>query len=254
MTPPTVSPDMTPVYSGFIVVTNNNDVFNVPYVGQPFDLETANLIAPIVPYSRKYPDASGSYVSLWGKHSPSNSEIQAPDDNFISYYSRITEFSMANWIYSLIDAPGMYPHLALLTYPTHPTSISDIQSFSLSGLSYPTFVFGTTNICDYLRLDIVPANTSFVPDKYGFDPNVTHDDLVYPDLPLTTVAGLEIIGTLQDYGYGPWARSEFVSLSWIDSSVPNADYRVVMRILRSGGDYEDPKAWQTWMSAIVRVV
>jgi hypothetical protein len=123
----------------------------------------------------------------------------------------------------------------------------------MTGYAYPYFIFETTYDCDQIRYDILPANTSFVPDKYGFDPTVTHSDLVYPNMTSTTVAGLDILGTARDYGYGPWTRLEVVTFPSKDATLPKTDYRLVLRVLRSGGDFDDAKAWQTWLSAIMSV-
>jgi hypothetical protein len=184
-------------------------------VGQPYNISKVNLIADVVPYPRKYA-VNGSMISL-------------------------------------IQAPGIYNGFQFLSIPSTPDA--GRATFSMAGgLSYPAIIFGTTQISDYIRIDVVPANTSFVPDKYGFDPTVTYDDLVFPDLPITTIAGLDTVATAVDYGFGPYGRSELVTLKWIDKSLPKADYRVVLRVLKSGRDYDDPASWNTWLVRIFRMI
>jgi hypothetical protein len=41
-----VSPDYRPVYSGYIIVNNNYETYAVPYIGQPWDMETVNVVSP----------------------------------------------------------------------------------------------------------------------------------------------------------------------------------------------------------------
>jgi hypothetical protein len=65
--------------------------------------------------------------------------------------------------------------------------------------------------------------------------------------------GLDTVATAIDFGYGPFDRMPVASFKWLDTSLPQADYRLVLRVLRSGGDYDDPNAWNSWLSAIVRI-
>lgn len=57
-------------------------------------------------------------------------------------------------------------------------------------------LWATTQPSDYIRFDLVPANTSFVPDLYGFNTSliaIPEDELVYPvgNVTFTTILGLE---------------------------------------------------------------
>lgn len=140
---------------------------------------------------------------------------------------------------------------------------------------YLGVLWGTTQPVDYVRFDLVPANTSFVPDLYGYNTSyvpIPFEDLKYPTGPnatFQTVLGLEeVLVVLQEYegpfdvlpAEGFWWRGGYApgveqpkNYDLSSTPVPNADYRIVMRVLRQGGAYENITAWESWLSAIVTI-
>ena len=108
--------------------------------------------------------------------------------------------------------------------------------------------------------ETLPANTTFKPTLYGYDPEVIaipEDELVYPSgLNVTDILGAPVVYTLQEFA-GPVNNTDG-SLSWFQTELdetlaPDADYRVLLRVLPQGQDATKARNWQSWLSGIVRV-
>ncbi|KAH8811001.1 peptidase S8/S53 domain-containing protein [Xylogone sp. PMI_703] len=143
-----------------------------------------------------------------------------------------------------------------------------------TNLSVPLIDFYISQPTNFVRLEVVPANTSFVPTYYGFNPNVsieTHP----PDLPLLPgFLNVPTYGVLVEFGIGevpvsnianilPWIQpyiiDNFVWLYPLMSTengtgidVQSGDYRPLLRVLRFGGNSSDPDAYQSWLGPILR--
>ncbi|KAH8807362.1 peptidase S8/S53 domain-containing protein [Xylogone sp. PMI_703] len=223
ITPPQgVSSVYRPVYSGYIVVNNNFETYSIPYFGQPWDSETAEVIALLAPVEY-FPT-----LQIINELAPSI----RPYANYFGFLSFTSSPDVTNFTFPMQGDP--YGYLGLL--------------------------WGTTQPTDYVRFDIVPANTSFVSDIYGFNTSyiaIPPDQLVYPTGPnvtFTTINGLEdVVGVMAEYE-GPFPPMESEGFWWANPDyLPNADYRVVMRVLRSGGTYSNSSNWVSWLSAIVTI-
>jgi len=113
---------------------------------------------------------------------------------------------------------------------------------------------------DYARFDLVPANTSFTPTLSAFDPTIISipaDEMKYPsNVTITNILGAPVVYTLQEFA-GPVTNTDG-SYSWwqytlSEDDVPDADYRVLMRVLPPGGDYNTASDWQSWLSGILTI-
>ena len=117
---------------------------------------------------------------------------------------------------------------------------------------------------------LVPYNTSFVPDYYGFTFNESNPygvpdsalPLQYPNLKIWDVeAGVETFGrwTGDTRNARPSAYLYYLAgeirddYEWSFGDLPAGDYRAVLRILRWGGDYTKEDNYQSWLSPIIRV-
>jgi Subtilase family/Fn3-like domain len=223
ITPPqNVSPEFRPIYTGFIIVHNNYETYSLPYVGQPWDNGKAgNSIALIAP------------VQIY------------PSEQIINEL-----------------APSLRPYANYrghLSFTAKPDTTA--ETFSMGDYGFLGVLWATTQPTDWIRFDLVPANTSFVPDLYGYNPAVVSipaSQLIYPagvNITYQTILGLDdVVEVLADFE-GPFADAFQSEGFWWDNenALPDADYRVVMRVLPSGKVYEDPAAWDSWLSAIVRV-
>lgn len=219
ITPPqNVKAQLLPVYTGFIVVHNNYETYTIPYAGEPWDvsLEAAPLLAANVLATNFDPSILVN--------------VNAPS------------------VHSYMFIQGSY----FWTGPPDKTN----RTFSMGDFGYPGITFGTTSTVDYVRLDLVPANTSFVPDVYGFDPKIVAippSELIIPsNLTLTTIVGLEVATVLLEFE-GPFNDIERFWWRNAQNVPPNGDYRAVVRVLEPGGTYENPDDWQSWLSAILHI-
>lgn len=239
ITPPSeLDPAKLPVYGGFITITSDDEEEGqlvVPYVGVPYQrssievLDTTNLTSP------------GS--------SP------AP--------------------------PAGVPEMPFLQTNTGSKRINDIETFTFPAkegemADNPVFRGSIRQPCAYARFDVVPVDTAFKPTSYGFDPSapVGNGSLSSPP-----VEGLDEFGGVESYGAfatvvggrdkpkNPWEwywrGYGLLSQEWQWATValangtiwqlPNADYRVLIRALRYGFDFEDPEGYDSWLSPVIRV-
>jgi hypothetical protein len=81
-----------------------------------------------------------------------------------------------------------------------------VETFSMGDYGFLGVLWGTTMATDHVRFDLVPANTSFVPDLYGYNPNVVsipETELIYPvgaNLTYQTILGLgNVVEVLADF-------------------------------------------------------
>ena len=144
-----------------------------------------------------------------------------------------------------------------------------VFDFNSSGLGYPYIEWITLQNSQYFCIDLLPFNTTVVPDFYGFDnkttpygvPNASLP-LVYPELSLNfTSAQVTSYGHInrnfvntRPSGYlwhiGPDVHDEDGS---VITSIPSGDYRALLRVLRYGANINLAKSYQTWLSPVIRV-
>ncbi|RDW58328.1 hypothetical protein BP5796_12258 [Coleophoma crateriformis] len=209
-----------PIYTGYIVVSNNDETYSLPYAGR----------------------------------------VGSRDTGLISTTAAIPVFQCNDCMVRAItpSVHGFARYYGVMYWESPPDKTN--QTFSMGAYGYPGILWATTGKVDYVRFDLVPANTSFVPNLYGFDPMVTSiptEDLVYPPANTTfsTIVGLEdVVAVLEEYPAGDYSMTSYgFWYSNPSNQPPNADYRIVMRALAPGRDYNDTSAWQSWMSAIVSI-
>ncbi|KAL7813601.1 subtilisin-like protein [Trichoderma aethiopicum] len=124
----------------------------------------------------------------------------------------------------------------------------------------------------FLRLDLVPANVSFVPSMYGFDPDV-HIDYKFPDQPIlpgfldVPTYGFAVAESLEPQPEGsPIIQStdigHFLGLALLDPSLTDdkgnkfriaaGDYRALFRALRWRGNETNPDDYESWLGPVMR--
>ncbi|KIM96870.1 hypothetical protein OIDMADRAFT_148075 [Oidiodendron maius Zn] len=127
---------------------------------------------------------------------------------------------------------------------------------------------------NFMRLELVPANSTFEPTYYGFDRNISIDIeqpnvsvtpgfLDVPSYGILAEWGIgevpvqindNIIPSPQPYnvgGYGivyPYIFSENATLVYLTSG----DYRPLLRVLRYGGNGTNPDDYESWLGPIIR--
>ncbi|EFX03716.1 subtilisin-like protease [Grosmannia clavigera kw1407] len=151
------------------------------------------------------------------------------------------------------------------------TPLRDIGvfDFNLSGLGYPYLEWVTLQNSQLFYIDLLPYNTSVVPDFYGFD-NSTNPygvpnsslPMIYPPLALNfTSAGVTSYGhvnqqlsNVRPSGYvwhvGPELYDDNIDV--ITEILPG-DYRALLRVLRYGAKVNLASSYQTWLSPVIRV-
>ncbi|KAH8879144.1 subtilisin-like protein, partial [Thozetella sp. PMI_491] len=202
-----------PVFSGFIIVTNNNDKFSVPYLGVPF----ARREAP--------------YMDL-----TNNTGLQLPD---VASYTQ--QPNPDGWSFSWVATPN-----------------TGFQTYTYYD-QFPVVRLSLLQFSGYVRIDMVPANTTFMPTVYGFDTSVKYELL---DNPLPTVdyfLGIPIYGNLA-YAWNllpGWSEVFWDPVALAaenDSSiaVPDGDYRALISVLRLDGNLTNPGDYETWLGPLMR--
>ncbi|KAL2074241.1 hypothetical protein VTL71DRAFT_8019 [Oculimacula yallundae] len=155
-----------------------------------------------------------------------------------------------------------------------PHTVTEFEEFdfglSVPGSGYPYLEWVTLQSSRYIRVDIVPYNTSFVPDFYGFTFNASNPygvpasalPLQYPNFPFSKLGvGAETYGLWTDtqQKYRPSLFLYYLEGMAYDYGesplglLPVGDYRALLRVLRWGGDYQKAADYQSWLSPVIRV-
>lgn len=228
--PNSIDESKVPIISGFIVVESTS--------GLQYHLPYEGL-----PYSRwnaKYID-TGSYTL--------NSSLTLPWPTIIMYNEDTKE--IANY----------YNDSGIMVLDKRPIIIDELEVGPLFNTLQPSW---------NVRVEILAANTTFVPTYYGYNPNQTITPAV-----LTTATYRNVMedGTTPTYGVQgsnpgrPVAGLiDFEDMDVIANSdefeddggeAPTVvgDYRFLLSVLKWGGLVENwPEDWETWLSPRMRVV
>lgn len=224
--PPYVEdPVFLPLYGGYITIHNNYETYTIPYHGQPW-----NLTWP------------GTIFSKWGTVAAAAARVLYP----------INE--------QLPSIHGYAVYAGIPTWTSRPLATNATFTMGRYGYFGMLWQLEEGTLADYARFDLVPANISFTPTLYGFDPSVVaipEDEIVYPlNVNITDILGAPVVYTLKEFA-GPVDNAagsySFWQYTLPEDAVPNADYRVLMRVLPAGGDYNTTSDWQSWLSAILTI-
>ncbi|KAH8891809.1 hypothetical protein GQ53DRAFT_719504 [Thozetella sp. PMI_491] len=241
--PPTgLNPSKLPTYGGYILVTDGEKQYVIPYQGVPYSrseqqtLDTSNL-SNIT--TKPLPPAGIPNVPL----------VRAIDINRRD--NDLMTFTFPAW------APP-------------PDSDEDQDDDN-----NPLFFFVLRQPSPYLRLDAVSVDLAdtFTPSSLGYDPTVKFTtnkpalpfDETFAGVPsygmvFSLVGGFdkppsrfqEIYGGYGQYGF-QWSWAEVALSNGTLLQLPNADYRVLIRALKWGYDVEDANGYESWLSPILRV-
>lgn len=231
ITPPSgLDESKVPVISGFITVESSS--------GLQYNLPYEGL-----PYSRW----NAKYIDT-GNHTL-NSSLTVPWPTIIMY-SEDTE-EVANY----------YNGSGIMVLDKRPIIIDDLDVGPLFNTLQPSW---------NVRVEILAANTTFVPTHYGYNPNQTISPVV-----LTTATYRNVMedGTTPTYGVQgsnpglPVAGLiDFPDMDVIadtdefedeggEAPTVVGDYRFLLSVLKWGGLVENwPGDWETWLSPRMRVV
>ncbi|CZS90101.1 uncharacterized protein RAG0_01247 [Rhynchosporium agropyri] len=165
---------------------------------------------------------------------------------------------------------------ALIAYDEdyNPYNVPELETFDFGnktvGKGYPYLQWVALQSSIYFGAEIVPYNTSFVPDFYGFTFNESNPygvpasalPLQYPKFPFSNIG-------IETETYGLWTDSEqyfrpALFLYYLEGvaykfekqslgQLPDGDYRALLRVQRWGGDQKKSKGYQSWLSPVIRV-
>jgi hypothetical protein len=136
----------------------------------------------------------------------------------------------------------------------------DFAVYNPAAGEYPTMVYFARQPYLAWRLDLLSANTTFEPTYYGFDPSQNLNTTT-PKLPVVdNFGGAESFGQIFKGLYrGPtyhllswWGGLEDVNGN--EALVPAGDYRWLLRVLPTGGNYTDAESWTSWLGPVLKIV
>jgi hypothetical protein len=239
--------------------------------GQKFSLEI-QVTPPSDVLAHSQPTYSG-YVKLQsGKTTYVVPYIGVPYDRYSAKYLDL----------DTLQAVG-YPTPSVtvgLNFPPE-VNIANYTFYNLDGtappnVSPPNIYWTILQPSNFMRLEFVPANSTFEPTYYGFDRN-TSIDIEPPDLPITpgfldvpsygilaewgigevpVPINDNIIPSPQPYNVGGYGL-QFGYISSENASVillTSGDYRPLIRVLRYGGNGSDPADYESWLGPIIRAI
>ena len=218
-----------PIMSGFISISASTEkIFTIPYVGLPYSRRDA-----------KYIDQSNLTISPSGPAVPWPVVWTYNEDN-------------GNFTY--------YNGSGIQVLDKKPIIIDELEVGPLVNILQPTY------LC---RADLLAANTTFKPTYYGYDHTVEWNYVLTTEtyrnvLPDGVTPTYGLIG-----GYLPY-RPAMIFLDWENLAVisPNeafedsgglaptsvGDYRMLISVLKWGGNFTDLNDWETWLSPVIRVI
>jgi hypothetical protein len=210
-----IDEDTVPIISGFIhVKSSQNEEFNIPYEGLPYSRHDAQyMFRGFVP-------------------------VDDSEDSELIFIPNILFFSVDKNEIVTDNGSGVI----IIDRSKFTPFIDNIGPLFSSFQGTP-----------YFRVDILPANTSFVPTFYGYNSSIQWD-YVFPntsykgmlDDRVTPTYGLLDSGTpwRPVAGYPPWNDLDTAAIG---------DYRIMVSELRWGGNKTVNADWETWLSPIIRV-
>ncbi len=144
--------------------------------------------------------------------------------------------------------------------------------------NYPAIQLAVRSPSAYVRVDVVPVDTPLKPTYYGFDPSaVLPNKTITPALNLdeldnflgvqsygSVISYIGVEGVPYDPTYYLWNMEGLLSdfqmwngdlylLNGSKIGAPRGDYRLLVRALERGQDWEDPLGYESWLSPVVRL-
>ncbi|KZL82343.1 subtilisin-like protease [Colletotrichum incanum] len=253
VSPPAVDPALLPTYSGFITVGDGDDEFSIPYLG--------------IPYFRS--DVSNIYV---GEIRNLETALQPPSGVPTMPFVSSSNTGIRN------------NDKAVFTFPAKQAAENETQVLD----NDPVITIFIDQPSAYVRLDAVPVDLAsnaaynFKPSSFGYIPGtqsnstaISNTKTIHPSLDLDSldnVAGVKSYGLVGSM-YGGDMPKGVTSINFRGYSVystewtwgvvelangtiyqlPNADYRVLVRALRWGGDLNRASDYDSWLSPVISV-
>ncbi|KAH7363774.1 peptidase S8/S53 domain-containing protein [Rhexocercosporidium sp. MPI-PUGE-AT-0058] len=188
------------------------------------------------------------------------------NDNFVIPYAGLPYSRFSAEYFDTSNNTGFpYPMSTVDYYYPNITVSGDLHVYTwaeIGGGSVPWVIINFFHLTQELRMDILPANTTFVPDYYGFDPKFEFEYQPSEDPLSSNFIGVPTYGNADrrfmmepQAGWYGWF-SKMVKRDGEESKVQlkKGDYRVLVSIRRWDGDVTKRETWSTYLSPVVRYI
>ncbi|KAJ4855603.1 subtilase family domain-containing protein [Trichoderma breve] len=213
-------PYSTPVYSGFIKISSDNNVYTIPYMGLPY---SRDAVGPITQNATTtIPYASPQVLSI-------------PGDQQNVFSAQATTPNIDTYVWKANASDSVIPFLRI-------------------DIGLPSA---------HILYELVPANTTFVPTIYGFDPSVKIDYQDTPQPILPGFLGVPTYGTIQEYnltdvegssatGFFYMFHTPTLSNNGVTYNFTSGDYRPLARALKWNGNETNPDDYESYLGPVIR--
>jgi hypothetical protein len=136
-----------------------------------------------------------------------------------------------------------------------------VLAFNWTDFEFPYIAMNFNYYSLQTRLDIVPPNTTYVPDVYGYDTSIPVDNV-----PAKANLTSKFVG-YDTYGMAWLLADRIPAFYWLDwywrvvftdagdeIQLGDGDYRLLLSILRWGGDPEKRESWESFLTPVVRYI
>ncbi|KAH9212883.1 hypothetical protein DL95DRAFT_391045 [Leptodontidium sp. 2 PMI_412] len=187
------------------------------------------------------------------------------NDQFIIPYAGLPYSRFSTEYFDTSNTGWPYPMSTVDFYAGNITVSGDLHVYTwakLGGGSVSWVVLNFFHLTQELRMDILPANTTFVPDYYGFDLKFEFDYQPSEDPVSSTFIGVPTYGNAvrrfmmePQAGWYGWV-SKMVMRDGEQNQVQlkKGDYRLLTSLRRWNGDVTKRETWSTYLSPVVRYV
>lgn len=140
--------------------------------------------------------------------------------------------------------------------------VKTFLEFDGSNYKYPQILTSFNFYSHHIRLDVLPPNTSYVPDLYGFNTTETFDYNFSNSTLSSKFLGYDTYGMawdhvdsgLPDWGWLSWYGRQVTTDAGDMIAVGNGDYRLLLSILRAGGNAAERESWESFLSPVIRYI
>ena len=190
-------------------------------------------------------------------------KVTSDDKHYVVPYTGVPYSRYSAEYFDTSETTGSpFPMKTLTRYNPDIEYNTGLASYDRNLFELPYFVMNFLHLSKKARMDVLPANTTFTPDYYGYSRNVTYE-LESSPYPLTSsFLDTPTYGLVEKFTQEQlWPPSK-TWLAWYSDSVTTdngtqvrlvtGDYRVLVSILRWGGDESKRDSWSTFLSPIIR--
>ncbi|KAH8812930.1 peptidase S8/S53 domain-containing protein [Xylogone sp. PMI_703] len=136
-----------------------------------------------------------------------------------------------------------------------------VAEFNLTTSEDPFVVVNTFFYTQSMRLDILPGNTTFVPDIYGFDKTAEYEYFPSSDAITSSFLGTPTYGLadnfldqMPDKTWNAWFGQGVSIDAGPYVTLGEGDYRILISVLKWNADVSKRDSWETWLSPVIRYV